>query len=146
MASREGLRVIFHLVDSRHGPLDQDLATMEAMEVSVLGLRQGREVTCFCSWQSRCFVSADLSPLGVGDDEMIVFAIMSHFFGNAYLMIHPKEPADRCVCPDVSGLMWIGVGGSQGLREGVRYVVVLTKADKKDGKISPTVMQVCRMM
>jgi hypothetical protein len=40
MASREGLRVIFHLVDSRHGPLDQDLATMEAMEVSVFGLRQ----------------------------------------------------------------------------------------------------------
>jgi len=29
------------------------------------------------------------------------------------------------------------------LRPGVAYVVVLTKADKKDGKVSPTVTQVC---
>lgn len=28
------------------------------------------------------------------------------------------------------------------LRPGVQYVVVLTKADKKDGKVSPTVTQV----
>lgn len=28
------------------------------------------------------------------------------------------------------------------LRPGVQYVIVLTKADKRDGKVSPTVTQV----
>jgi GTP-binding protein len=62
VSERDSLRVIFHLIDSRHGPLAQDLKIMDAI--------------------------------------------------------------------------------TQRLPHHVSYVVVLTKADKKDGKVSPTVRQV----
>ncbi|KAM3567782.1 hypothetical protein VYU27_010078, partial [Nannochloropsis oceanica] len=61
LARRPSLRVVFHLIDARHGPLAQDVATMQAMRTS--------------------------------------------------------------------------------LRPGVQYVVILTKADKKDGKVSPLLQQ-----
>jgi hypothetical protein len=35
LALRPSLRVVFHLIDARHGPLAQDLATMEAMQTSL---------------------------------------------------------------------------------------------------------------
>jgi translation initiation factor IF-2 len=55
----------------------------------------------------------------------------------ASLVSTPLDVSDLCRPKQTMEAM------ASSLRPGVAYVVVLTKADKKDGKVSPTVTQVC---